>query len=179
MNILILNGNDNPQKVDLNHRINLLETMLNDSNHATKSIVLKDKKIRGCVGCFGCWVKTPGLCIIKDDMEYILREIIKSDVILFASNIEHFMVSPVIKSVIDRNIPLACAYMKVVNGKMCHHERYNTNPKKLLLVENDSHLTDRDITSLQAMITGGEANTRCAYRITPDMKEVFNAIVSN
>ena len=22
--------------------------------------------IRPCVGCFGCWVKTPGSCVIKD-----------------------------------------------------------------------------------------------------------------
>ncbi len=24
-------------------------------------------KIANCVGCFGCWTKTPGRCVIRDD----------------------------------------------------------------------------------------------------------------
>ncbi len=29
-------------------------------------IISDDRTIRNCVGCFGCWIKTPGQCIIRD-----------------------------------------------------------------------------------------------------------------
>ena len=29
---------------------------------------LREKKVKYCVGCFTCSTKTPGQCIIKDDM---------------------------------------------------------------------------------------------------------------
>jgi len=29
-------------------------------------IVSDDGTINKCIGCFGCWIKTPGVCVIKD-----------------------------------------------------------------------------------------------------------------
>ena len=30
-------------------------------------IDLSGLQITNCVGCFGCWTKTPGKCVIRDD----------------------------------------------------------------------------------------------------------------
>jgi multimeric flavodoxin WrbA len=30
------------------------------------TIVSKNAPIHNCIGCFGCWVKTPGACVIRD-----------------------------------------------------------------------------------------------------------------
>ena len=40
-------------------------------------VISYDETIHHCIGCFGCWLKTPGSCIIRDnygDMgEYLSR----------------------------------------------------------------------------------------------------------
>ncbi len=38
----------------------------NDSNF---HIIANDDSIHNCIGCFGCWIKTPGVCIIKDNYQ--------------------------------------------------------------------------------------------------------------
>ena len=35
--------------------------------------------ISHCLGCNYCWLKTPGVCVIKDDYEPILKKINKAD----------------------------------------------------------------------------------------------------
>ena len=37
-----------------------------------------------CTGCFGCWIKTPGKCVIKDAMDDINRQTIASDVVILS-----------------------------------------------------------------------------------------------
>ena len=34
-------------------------------------VISKCKGINRCIGCFGCWIKTPGECVIKDDYNKI------------------------------------------------------------------------------------------------------------
>ncbi|MBA7534136.1 hypothetical protein ES705_26382 [subsurface metagenome] len=37
--------------------------------------------------CFGCWVRTPGECVAKDDSGLVCRELVRSDLVLFASSV--------------------------------------------------------------------------------------------
>ena len=37
-------------------------------------VYTKDMKISHCIGCNYCWLKTPGICTIKDDYEIILKK---------------------------------------------------------------------------------------------------------
>ena len=39
----------------------------------TELIDLSALKIANCVGCFGCWTKTPGKCVIRDDAVRAVR----------------------------------------------------------------------------------------------------------
>lgn len=32
-----------------------------------------------CIGCFGCWLKTPGRCVIKDDFQTMGERLAASD----------------------------------------------------------------------------------------------------
>ena len=33
---------------------------------AEDMVITDNESIHPCIGCFGCWLKTPGVCIIKD-----------------------------------------------------------------------------------------------------------------
>ena len=38
--------------------------------NANEDILVNANQIdRYCIGCFGCWLKTPGTCVIKDGFE--------------------------------------------------------------------------------------------------------------
>ena len=65
MKALILDGtkSDNNESTMI---FDLILEGLKKLNWDVITIVLEDKKIDYCTGCFGCWVQTPGECVIKD-----------------------------------------------------------------------------------------------------------------
>ena len=46
-------------------------------------------QIRNCVGCFGCWTKTPGRCVIRDDAVKVYPLIAQSDKLLYVSRVKY------------------------------------------------------------------------------------------
>ena len=42
-------------------------------------------RIAPCVGCNSCWLKTPGVCALKDDYEQILKAYLEYDAAIFIS----------------------------------------------------------------------------------------------
>ena len=65
MKTLVLNGARN-EKETVNTVSDCLEDSLNGKGHEVDVMILRNEKIGACLGCFGCWLKTPGECVIKD-----------------------------------------------------------------------------------------------------------------
>ena len=87
MKILILNGNPKDD-TKFDEYIDQLSSALKLSNHIVTIQTLKDMDIRYCIGCFGCWVKTPGECsIAADDTRDIRKAYMNSDLVIFVSPI--------------------------------------------------------------------------------------------
>ncbi|MDR1621948.1 MAG: NAD(P)H-dependent oxidoreductase [Synergistaceae bacterium] len=42
----------------------------------TKIVSVARSEIKPCLGCFACWNKTPGTCVIHDDMSGIVAKIV-------------------------------------------------------------------------------------------------------
>ena len=55
---------------------------INIKSDDIKFINLSSLKIANCIGCYGCWTKTPGKCVIRDDAVKIYPDIAKSDKLL-------------------------------------------------------------------------------------------------
>lgn len=98
-----------------------------------KSYSVKEDDLKPCIGCFSCWLKTPGLCIINDVGRDISKDIINCDLLIIVSKISSGCYSPAVKKVLDRHIPSILPFLKVVNGEMHHSPRYNRYPDIMVL----------------------------------------------
>lgn len=84
--------------------------------------------IKTCVGCFGCWVKTPGQCVINDGYNNMGELISKSSELIYISKCCYGWVSPFVKKVVDRSISYCIPFFEIRNKEMHHPIRYDNNP---------------------------------------------------
>jgi multimeric flavodoxin WrbA len=89
--------------------------------------------ISHCIGCNDCWIKTPGLCCIKDDYGHILIKMLQADCVIFLTETKLGFVCSQMKNMVDRILPLATMYLKFKDGQMRHYSRYNKQPDMALL----------------------------------------------
>ena len=124
---LILDGrlDDSPIADRLNDSVS--QWLANHGWHvATRT--LRDVTIAPCIGCFGCWVKTPGECVIDDGGREVAAQIVGSDLVVYVTPMQFGGYSYELKKAIDRSIPIISPYFRIVNGEVHHKRRYKTYP---------------------------------------------------
>ena len=81
--------------------------------------------IKNCIGCFGCWMKTPGKCVIHDGFESTGGYLGSCSELIFISRCSYGSLSPFVKSVLDRAISYVRSNFVKRNGEMHHKRRYD------------------------------------------------------
>ena len=106
MNILVLNGS--PKKKSDTFRLTerFLKGLNKDGNHKVDVINVIDKKIAPCQGCFGCWAKMDGHCVIDDDQNEILDLYKNADLIIWSFPLYCYGMPSHLKAFLDRTIRL-------------------------------------------------------------------------
>lgn len=89
-----------------------------------KTFYAEDMRITPCIGCNAWWLKTPGICAVKDDYEQILKAYLQYDVTVFISDTVLGFVDYKMKNVIDRILPMATMYTRIEDGQTHHVPRY-------------------------------------------------------
>lgn len=159
MNAVLLNGADHDdsflQKVAGN-----AESVLHGNGYDIQSFSLKDMQIAYCRGCFGCWVKSPGLCVIDDAGRDIASAVVNSDVTIWLSPIRFGCFNSILKKVIDRLVCLISPFFMRQNGLLRKKPRYVSYPALICLgsltkPDNESEeifarLVERNALSLHA-----------------------------
>jgi hypothetical protein len=107
----------------------ILTDILDDEHADVTRYQLKDIKVAHCTGCFGCWTKTPGMCVISDESGEIIRAIIRSDMTIFFTPVTFGGYSSVLKRVVDRIIPLVLPFFGTYFGEIHHTPRYARYPR--------------------------------------------------
>lgn len=107
MKALIINGSSK----GANSNTLVIAKAFAEGTDAEISVInLKDLNIKPCAGCFSCWTKTPGECIIKDDMAKVYAEINSADIIIESFPLFFFGMPSMMKAMTDRCLPYTKAY---------------------------------------------------------------------
>jgi len=130
MRALILNGEE-LDGITLEQFSKTISKELQANDFEVEEILLKEKEIADCLGCFDCWVKTPGICIIDDYGRDAAARLINSDLLVFLTPVVFGSYSYQLKKALDRMIPLISPYFKKVKGEIHHKKRYSKYPSIL------------------------------------------------
>ena len=96
--------------------------------------IIQKGELHFCVGCYGCWTKKPGECVINDAMAQINRTFNGSDVVVYLSPIVFGQYSPNIKNAIDRWLPnVLPLFIAKPDGTTGHPPRYSSAPKRVVI----------------------------------------------
>lgn len=93
-------------------------------------------KINPCRGCFNCWLKTPGECVQKDDMQMLHPKLREADIWVLATPVYVDGMTGPMKNLLDRVIPLAQPFFELRDGHCRHPLREGTKHAKVVLVSN-------------------------------------------
>jgi multimeric flavodoxin WrbA len=125
---LVLNGSENEEST-VNTVSDYLVDFLRINDHKVDVMVLRNEKIAPCLGCFGCWLKTPGECIINDVGRDLPRKVIQSDMVFLLTPVTFGMYSHELKKALDRvPCPVLLPFFKNINGEIHHAKRYDKYP---------------------------------------------------
>ncbi|WP_197027096.1 flavodoxin family protein [Butyrivibrio sp. MC2021] len=106
--------------------------------------VISDKgDISPCAGCFGCWLKTPGQCVIKDGYDKMGQLIHSADEVVVISRYTYGGFSSFVKNVLDRSIGYILPFFRLVKGEMHHQPRFHEK-KPFRFIFRGENLTEED-----------------------------------
>lgn len=139
------------------------------------TVIQNDAEIHNCIGCFGCWIKTPASCIIKDSYKDMGKLISQSEELIIISRCYYGGYSPYVKNVLDRSISFMLPYFDIRNGEMHHKSRYSKKIKFTVCfygedITNDEKQTASEIVTANSMNLNLKESSVKFYRDYNDMK---------
>jgi multimeric flavodoxin WrbA len=93
-------------------------------------------KINPCQGEYNCWMKTPGRCFQKDDMEKVIGEISGSEILVLATPLYVDGMTGPMKTMLDRLIPIGLPLIDIRGGHSRHPGRAHIEASRMVLVSN-------------------------------------------
>ena len=106
MKILVLNGSPKEKSDTFRMTEAFLKGLNRNGEHEVNVIRVIDKDIAPCRGCFGCWERMDGHCVIEDDQNAILDIYREADIIIWSFPLYCYGMPSHLKAFLDRTIPL-------------------------------------------------------------------------
>lgn len=72
-----------------------------------KTIDLFEYNIKPCKGCYMCWSKTPGKCVIRDDMDILMNHFLESDIVFLITPMYHYTMNCEMLKFLERTLPFS------------------------------------------------------------------------
>jgi len=152
MKVTVFNGSPRGRNSNT-HRI--VEPLLEGAREAgaeTEEVFLVERDIKHCRGCFGCWGKTPGKCVINDEMCGLMDLFLESDYVGLGTPVYSMYMTGLLKNFMDRLLPLATPHIrKNADGTFYHDGRIKRFPR-VFCVANCGFPGEHNFDLLKAMV---------------------------
>lgn len=140
------------------HDLNQQEFAALYSNSDKDTVIISDNDtIHNCIGCFGCWIKTPGVCVLKDGYSNMGELLSKCNELVIISRCIYGSYSPFIRNVLDRCIPYLLPYFVPLSGETHHKNRYE-NTFALSVYFYGEDITEREQETAKALVKANGIN---------------------
>ncbi len=123
-------------------------------------VIGDDGTIHHCIGCFGCWVKTPAQCVIRDNYGDMGELLSKCDELILVSRCCYGGFSPFVKNVLDRSISYIHPYFTIRDGEMHHRRRYE-NHFRLNALFYGTDITEKEKKTAENLAHANALNLDC------------------
>ncbi|MCI7690989.1 MAG: flavodoxin family protein [Oscillospiraceae bacterium] len=139
MKILVINGSPKGEK---SNTMNVTRAFLSGFPEGTEIDFAELQKldIKPCLGCYSCWGKTDGRCVINDDMQMLREKILAADIIVESFPLYFFGMPSKLKTMTDRCLPFMMPYLGniVEERNICFHELREKSllEKKLVVISS-------------------------------------------
>jgi len=136
MKITIFNGSPKAENGNTHLMVEAFSKGATQAGADVENIFLAKKKISPCRGCLACWFKTPGVCVIKDDMAELIEKLLSPDIVVFATPVYVDNVTGIMKNFMDRIIPAADPHFEKDTGGECVHMTRTDKIPELVVISN-------------------------------------------
>lgn len=127
------------------------------------TVISDNGTIRHCVGCFGCWIKTPGTCVLQDGYQTMGHLLSECDDLVIVSRCVYGSYSPFVRNVLDRSISYVLPYFVTINGETHHAKRYEHDISLAVHFYGDD-ITDAERATARALVKANSINLHCSVR---------------
>ncbi len=122
-----------------------------------ETLHLRDIEIKPCIGCFGCWAQTPGICVIDDACREVTKKLVQSDLLVIVTPVTFGGYSSEAKKALDRSLGMMLPHTMKINGKTHHRPRYKRYPRFIVVGTMPAH--DPEIERVfKALVTRNSVN---------------------
>lgn len=121
--------------------------------------------VKHCTGCFGCFFKDPGRCIIMDECQNQGQKIGHCQEIILISKLTFGGYSRIAKKRFDRSLPYIHGDFHIFHGQMHHKGRYENDP--ILKVYFYGTASDREKETARILVE------RNSYNLALNKYEVY------
>ena len=120
-------------------------------------IIDNSGKIKKCMGCFGCWLKTPGRCVIPDEYQRMGELAAKAEELAIISKCSFGSYSSFVKNVLDRSISYVLPFFEIREGEMHHRKRYD-NQFLMRVIFYGSDITEEEKETAKELVKANAVN---------------------
>jgi multimeric flavodoxin WrbA len=128
--------------------------------------------VKPCVGCYGCWIVTPGKCVFEDRVQDFANLMGRHDEMVVVSRLVYGGFSPEVKAVLDHSIGYLLPFFIIKRGETHHPTRYDDGLSlRYLFYSRDISVSEieiaRELVSANALNLGASGLATEFFR-TPD-----------